>query len=69
MVEPFPRHKDYNTIRQSYHVRDEGVLRYMPYLGEKDDIDLGRLYKLEIHTVQMVETLERKSLPEVRFVT
>jgi hypothetical protein len=59
MVEGVPRDKDFNTIRKNHHVKDEEVLRYVPYFGETDDIDLTEAYKIEVRTPDEEEDLER----------
>jgi len=55
-----PRYKDFNTIRKNHHVKDEEVLRYVPYFGETDDVDLSEVYKVEVRGVGEEEDLERK---------
>ena len=55
-----PRYKDFNTIRKNHHAKDEDVLRYVPYFGETDDVDLSETYKVEVRTVQEEEDLEGK---------
>jgi len=60
-VEGVPRYKDFNTIRKNYHVKDEEVLRYVPYFGETDDIDLAEVYKIEVRSPEEEEELERMS--------
>ena len=59
IVEGVPRYKDFNTIRKNHHVKDEEVLRYVPYFGETDDIDLTEAYKIEVRTPDEEEDLER----------
>jgi hypothetical protein len=61
-VEGVPRYKDFNTIRKNHHVKDEEVLRYVPYFGESEDIDLTEAYKIEVRTPEEEENLERISL-------
>jgi len=61
-VEGVPRYKDFNTIRKNHHVKDEEVLRYVPYFGETDDVDLTEAYKVEVRSVEEEEDLERESL-------
>ena len=58
-VEGVPRYKDFNTIRKNHHVKDEEVLRYVPYFGETDDVDLTEAYKVEVRSVEEEEDLER----------
>jgi len=58
-VEGVPRYKDFNTIRKNHHVKDEEVLRYVPYFGENDDVELSEAYKMEVRSVQEEEDLER----------
>jgi hypothetical protein len=58
-VEGVPRYKDFNTIRKNHHVKDEEVLRYVPYFGENEDIDLTEAYKIEVRTPKEEEDLER----------
>jgi hypothetical protein len=58
-VEGVPRYKDFNTIRKNNHVKDDDVLRYVPYFGETDDIDLTEAYKVEVRTAEEEEDLER----------
>ena len=58
-VEGVPRYKDFNTIRKNNHVKDDDVLRYVPYFGETDDIDLSEAYKVEVRTAEEEEDLER----------
>jgi len=58
MVEGVPRYKDFNTIRKNHHVKDEEVLRYVPYFGETDDVDLSETYKVEVRSVGEEEDLE-----------
>ena len=60
-VEGVPRYKDFNTIRKNHHVKDEEVLRYVPYFGETDDVDLTEAYKVEVRSVEEEEDLERES--------
>jgi hypothetical protein len=60
-VEGVPRYKDFNTIRKNNHVKDDDVLRYVPYFGETDDIDLTEAYKVEVRTAEEEEDLERNS--------
>ena len=60
-VEGVPRYKDFNTIRKNHHVKDEEVLRYVPYFGETDDVDLTDAYKVEVRSVGEEEDLERNS--------
>jgi hypothetical protein len=67
-VEGVPRYKDFNTIRKNNHVKDDDVLRYVPYFGEEDDIDLTEVYKVEVRTVEEEEDLERILTP-IREVT
>ena len=55
-----PRYKDFNTIRKNHHVKDEEVLRYVPYFGETDDVDLSEVYKVEVRGVGEEEDLECK---------
>lgn len=57
-VEGVPRYKDFNTIRKNHHVKDEEVLRYLPYFGETDDVDLTDAYKVEVRSVGEEEDLE-----------
>jgi hypothetical protein len=57
-VDSIPRYKDFNTIRKSHHARDEEVLRYWPYFGETDDVDLAEAYKVEVRSVKEEEDLE-----------
>lgn len=59
MAEGVPRYKDFNTIRKNHHVKDEDILRYVPYFGETDDIDLTEAYKIEVRTPEEEEDLER----------
>src|SRR5271156_6761328 len=59
-VEGVPRYKDFNTIRKNHHVKDEEVLRYVPYFGETDDVDLSEVYKVEVRGVGEEEDLECK---------
>jgi hypothetical protein len=61
-VEGVPRYKDFNTIRKNHHVKDEEVLRYLPYFGETDDVDLTDAYKVEVRSVGEEEDLECNSL-------
>jgi hypothetical protein len=58
-VEGVPRYKDFNTIRKNNHAKDDDVLRYVPYFGEEDDIDLTEVYKVDVRTVEEEENLER----------
>lgn len=58
-LEGVPRYKDFNTIRKNHHVKDEEVLRYVPYFGENDDVELSEAYKMEVRSVQEEEDLER----------
>ena len=58
MVRGVPRYKDFNTIRKNHHVKDEEVLRYVPYFGETDDVDLTEVYKVEVRSVDEEEELE-----------
>lgn len=58
-IEGVPRYKDFNTIRKNNHVKDDDVLRYVPYFGEEDDIDLSEVYKVEVRTVEEEEDIER----------
>lgn len=60
-VEGVPRYKDFNTIRKNHHVKDEEVLRYLPYFGETDDVDLTDAYKVEVRSVGEEEDLECNS--------
>ena len=60
-VEGVPRYKDFNTIRKNHHVKDEEVLRYVPYFGETDDVDLTDAYKVEVRSVGEEEDLECNS--------
>ena len=53
-----PRYKDFNTIRKNHHVKDEEVLRYVPYFGETDDVDVTEAYKVEVRDVQEEEDVE-----------
>lgn len=62
-VEGVPRYKDFNTIRKNHHVKDEEVLRYVPYFGESDDVDLQDTYKVEVRSIGEEEDLERTPLP------
>ena len=62
-VEGVPRYKDFNTIRKNHHVKDEEVLRYVPYFGETDDVDLTEAYKVEVRSVEEEEDLERNVPP------
>jgi hypothetical protein len=48
-------------IKKNYHVKDEEVLRYIPYVGENKDIDLTEVYKFEVLTPKDKENLERMS--------
>jgi hypothetical protein len=57
-VDGVPRYKDFNTIRKNHHVKDEEVLRYVPYFGETDDVDLAEVYKVEVRSVEEEEDLE-----------
>ena len=57
-VDGVPRYKDFNTIRKNHHVKDEEVLRYVPYFGETDDVDLSETYKVEVRSVGEEEDLE-----------
>jgi hypothetical protein len=59
-MEGVPRYKDFNTIRKNYPVKDEEVLRYVPYFGENEDVDLSETYKVEVRTPEEEEDLERK---------
>ena len=65
-VEGVPRYKDFNTIRKNHHVKDEEVLRYVPYFGETDDVDLTEAYKVEVRSVEEEEDLERNVPPRWR---
>jgi hypothetical protein len=65
-VEGVPRYKDFNTIRKNHHVKDEEVLRYVPYFGETDDVDLTEAYKVEVRSVGEEEDLERNVPPRWR---
>lgn len=56
-----PRYKDFNTIRKNHHVKDEEVLRYVPYFGETDDVDLSEVYKVEVRSVGEEEELESRT--------
>ena len=58
MIEGVPRYKDFNTIRKSHHGKDEDILRYVPYFGETDDIDLTEVYKIDVRTPEEEEDLE-----------
>jgi hypothetical protein len=58
-VEGVPRYKDFNTIRKNYPAKDEEVLRYVPYFGENEDVDLTDAYKVEVRTPEEEEDLER----------
>jgi len=57
-MDSVPRYKDFNTIRKNHHVKDEEVLRYVPYFGETDDVDVTEAYKFEVRDVQEEEDLE-----------
>jgi len=61
-VEGVPRYKDFNTIRKNHHVKDEEVLRYVPYFGESDDIDFKEVYRIEVRSPEEEEELERTLL-------
>ena len=65
-VEGVPRYKDFNTIRKNHHVKDEEVLRYVPYFGEADDVDLTDTYKVEVRSIGEEEDLERNPPPHVQ---
>jgi hypothetical protein len=53
-----PMYKDFTTIRKNHHAKDEEVLRYVPYFGETDDVDLSEIYKVDVRSVQEEEALE-----------
>jgi hypothetical protein len=55
-----PGYRDFTTIRRNYHAKDEEVLRYVPYFGETDDVDLSDIYKVEVHSVPEQEAQESK---------
>ena len=58
-VAAVPRYKDLNAIRKNHHVKDDEVLRYVPYFGEADDVDLTDVYKVDVRSVDHEEYLER----------
>jgi hypothetical protein len=43
-------------------------LRYVPYFGETDDVDLTDAYKVEVRSVDEEELLERTLSPTIFFI-
>jgi hypothetical protein len=68
-VDGVPRYKDFNTIRKNHHVKDEEVMRYVPYFGEADDVDLTDTYKVDLRSVGEEEDLECTHFPYLRPLT
>jgi hypothetical protein len=60
--EGVPRYKDFNTIRKNYIGMDEDTLRYVPYFGESEDIELSEVYNIEVRSPEDEQDLERTFL-------